>query len=105
MGRKESKKQVNRMESIEEEKGLLQKLMAKEIPEGKNVKKVEKSEENSVKKMQKIVADDHAKEEKASDDTTKDSEKVELKRKVSEEKLADDGIMFRKKKKKAKKLA
>jgi len=103
--RKKSKKQVNRMESIEEEKGLLQKLMAKEIPEGKNVKKVEKSEENSVKKMQKIVADDQAKEEKTSDETTKDNEKVELKRKVPEEKLADDGIMFRKKKKKAKKLA
>jgi len=103
--RKKSKKQVNRMESIEEEKGLLQKLMAKEIPEGKNVKKVEKSEENSVKKMQKIVADDQAKEEKTSDETTKNNEKVELKRKVSEEKLADDGIMFRKKKKKTKKQA
>ena len=35
-------------------KGLLQKLMAKEIPKGKNVKKLEKSEENSVKKMLKI---------------------------------------------------
>jgi len=100
--RKKSKKQVNRMESIEEEKGLLQKLMAKEIPEGKNVKKVEKSEENSVKKMQKIVADDKANE---TADVAKDDNKSELKRKVSEENLADDGIMFRKKKKKAKKQA
>merc|ERR1719354_1018950 len=113
--RKKNKKNVNKMEiveeenkieSIDEEKGLLQKLMAKEIPKGKNVKKLEKSEENSVKKMLKIVADDKANETSdVSKESEKDGNKNELKRKISEENFADSGIMFRKKKKKTKKQA